>query len=164
MSSSERNYPDFLEDKDLWVALGEDYEDEFIRYQEFDEVKITRNPEKDSNQYSYDMRISMPCDLKTIRTEWRLSEKLFGIDKKTAISINVKDVNRYNQLYPNIVIVLDVQLPSYKKVHWTELTTINRLIRTGLAKKHTYKNRVDDSKGNAKESYIFDVKWFAEMK
>ena len=107
------------------------------------------------------MRISFP-----IRPENRcglhgfILRKCLVLTPKYAISLNRKDVERYNKLYPNIVIVFDIEMSGYSGVHWADLHRINTLIRKGMAKEHSYKDRVDDNKGNAKSSYVFDCRWF----
>lgn len=149
-----------LQDKQSWCELGELEEGNFLKSQDFHLVNVLPNVAKANDKFTHDMRISFPSDLKTIRTKWRLSQEMFDIDPKYAISLNKKDIVRYQQLYPNIIIVFDIEITDYKEVHWSDLTRITRLITRGLAKEHTYKQRVDDSSGNAKSSYIFDCRWF----
>ncbi len=132
----------------------------FIRNQGFDRVVVLPNVEKARDKYTHDMRISFPSDLKTVRSSWIHSQRMFGLDPKYAISLNRKDVVRYNDLYPNIIIVFDIEMTEYKNIHWADLNRINTLIRKGMAKEHSYKDRVDDNKGNAKSSYVFDCRWF----
>ncbi len=149
-----------LQDKEAWCAAGEVDEGNFIRNQGFDRVVVLPNVEKARDKYTHDMRISFPSDLKTVRSSWIHSQRMFGLDPKYAISLNRKDVERYNKLYPNIVIVFDIEMSEYNGVHWADLHRINTLIRKGMAKEHSYKDRVDDNKGNAKSSYVFDCRWF----
>ena len=152
------------EDKDTWCDLGEDEERNFLKAQDFHLVNFMPNPEKDNDKYTQDLRVSFPSDLKTVRTAWRRSQEMFGLDPSYAISLNRKDVERYNRLYPNIIIVFDIDMDGYKAVHWADLTRINRLIKSNFAKEHIYKNRVDDDQGNAKSSFVFDCRWFPIMR
>ena len=106
------------EDKLRWCALGEEQEIKFINAHSFKDTVLSMNPEKDLDKYTFDMRINMPCDLKTIRTPWIYAQDKFGIDPKHAVSINQKDLRRYAQLYPNIVIVFDVRFAGYEAIHF----------------------------------------------
>ena len=99
-----------LQDKQAWCIAGEESEDAFIRNQGFDQVTVLPNPAKNSDKFTHDMQMLFPADLKTIRSAWRLSKSMFGLDPKYAISLNRKDVIRYNKLYPNIIIVFDIDM------------------------------------------------------
>ena len=95
------------DDKQKWCEHGRELEDEFVLRQRFVDVLIGINPDKDSNPFTYDMRIDLPCDLKSTKTPWRKAQEMFGIDPMYAVSINQKDLRRYARLYPNIVIVFE---------------------------------------------------------
>jgi len=97
----------------------------------------------------------VPMDLKSIREPWRKSQQLFGIPSDYAISINLKDLRRYAELYPNIIIILDVE---WSGIYMMTVARAKTLITNGKAVKHEYKNRKDDTKGNAKVSYVFDLR------
>ena len=155
--------PDDLNDKKSWCREGLRLEEQFIQCQNFTDVSIQMNPSKAGDPFTYDMRINMPCDLKTITTPWVHSEKMFGIPSAYAISINRKDLRRYYRLYPNIVIVMDVRYPEYAATHWSDMFRLERLVKSGRAKLHEYKGRKDDTNGNAKDSYIFDARWFPTL-
>lgn len=145
------------DDKQAWCEHGRMLEDEFVLRQRFDDVLIGINPAKDDNPFTYDMRIDMPCDLKSAKTPWRKSWEMFGIDPRHAVSINQKDLRRYARLYPNIVILFDVDYPEYKAVHWATLDMMRMMREGGDMALHQYGARVDDTQGNAKASYVFDV-------
>lgn len=145
------------DDKMAWVEYGRNLEDDFVDEQMFDDVLIGINPAKDDNPFTYDMRIEMPCDLKSAKTPWRKSQEMFGIDPRHAVSINQKDLRRYARLYPNIVILFDVQYEDYQAVHWATLDMMRMMLKDGRMSLHTYGARIDDRQGNAKASYVFDV-------
>ena len=145
------------DDKMVWVEYGRNLEDDFVDEQMFDDVLIGINPAKDDNPFTYDMRIEMPCDLKSAKTPWRKSQEMFGIDPRHAVSINQKDLRRYAKLYPNIVILFDVQYEDYQAVHWATLDMMRMMLKDGSMSLHTYGARIDDKQGNAKASYVFDV-------
>lgn len=149
-----------LQDKDFWCEAAELDEDNFIKIDDFHLIDLLPNRDKSTDKFTYDIRLSFPADLKTIRSAWIFSQRMFGISPRYAVSLNRKDVERYNELYPNIIIVMDIEFPDYKRVHWTDLTRVNRLISRKIAKEHHYKERTDDVQGNAKSSYVFDCRWF----
>lgn len=150
-------------DKQAWCEDGRRLEDKFVEERRFNDVEVRMNPAKEQDIFTYDMRIDMPCDLKTLTTPWIYSERMFGIPPTYAISINRKDLRRYYSLYPNIIIILDVQYPNYRATHWTDLNRLERMVRSGKVQLHKYQTRVDDTQGNAKDSYIFDVRWFPKL-
>ena len=145
------------DDKQKWCEHGRELEDEFVLRQRFVDVLIGINPDKDSNPFTYDMRIDLPCDLKSTKTPWRKAQEMFGIDPMYAVSINQKDLRRYARLYPNIVIVFDVDYPDYKATHWATLDMFRIMLEDGDMALHQYGARIDDTQGNAKASYVFDV-------
>jgi hypothetical protein len=145
------------DDKQKWCEHGRELEDEFVLRQRFVDVLIGINPDKDSNPFTYDMRIDLPCDLKSTKTPWRKAQEMFGIDPRYAVSINQKDLRRYARLYPNIVIVFDVDYPNYRATHWATLDMFRIMLEGGDMALHQYGARVDDTQGNAKASYVFDV-------
>ena len=145
------------DDKQKWCEHGRELEDEFVLRQRFVDVLIGINPDKDSNPFTYDMRIDLPCDLKSTKTPWRKAQEMFGIDPRYAVSINQKDLRRYARLYPNIVILFDVDYPEYKAVHWATLDMFRIMLEDGDMALHQYGARIDDTQGNAKASYVFDV-------
>ena len=145
------------DDKQKWCEHGRELEDEFVLRQRFVDVLIGINPDKNSNPFTYDMRIDLPCDLKSTKTPWRKAQEMFGIDPRYAVSINQKDLRRYARLYPNIVIVFDVDYPDYKATHWATLDMFRIMLEGGDMALHQYGARVDDTQGNAKASYVFDV-------
>ena len=145
------------DDKQKWCEHGRELEDEFVLRQRFVDVLIGINPDKDSNPFTYDMRIDLPCDLKSTKTPWRKAQEMFGIDPRYAVSINQKDLRRYARLYPNIVIVFDVDYPDYKSTHWATLDMFKIMLEGGDMALHQYGARIDDTQGNAKASYVFDV-------
>lgn len=87
----------------------------------------------------------------------------YGIPAKTAITINRKDIERYSAKYPNIVLILDIDFGDWRSIRYAPLRDIKRAIRRGAAKLHAYQNRTEDTRGNAKESYVLDALWFPEF-
>jgi hypothetical protein len=151
------------EDKKTWCNLGAKAEKHFAGPIFSNGVSIFSNPAKFYDPYTHDLFITQPADLKTIRTAFRTADR-YGIPSNTAITLNVKDVDRYLELYPSIVIIFDIDFDNFKSIRYANLHQIIRAIQSGHAKVHKYQNRVDDTQGNAKESYVLNALWFAEIK
>jgi len=147
----------YNEDKQSWCDLGLQLEYEFLERG----FPVSLNKQKDHDKFTHDFMIHLPCDLKSIRTKWQKSQELFGIQSDYAISINQKDLQRYNHLYPNLIIILDV---AWSGVYLAPVSHAIRLIKNGSAKRHEYKNRKNDQRGNAKISWIFDIRHFEAIK
>ena len=151
------------EDKSAWCAKGLAQEYEFIERQDYNGVRFVMNPKKEESPYAHDFVVMAQCDLKTMTTPWRYAQRMFDIPTDYAVSLNEKDLVRYSKLYPNIIVVMDVQYENYKGVHWSDLQRLRKLAHEGKAKRHEYKNRKDDTKGNAKVSWIYDVRMLSTM-
>ena len=143
------------QDKTAWCRAGEKAEADFLATRQITGVGLSWNPAKQSNPYAHDYIAMVPVDLKTMRTPWRKSQELFGIPPERAVSINEKDLRRYAELYPNIIIYLDVEYTG--KLFSLTLHRARRRLKTGKAKRHEYIERKDDTAGNAKVSFIFDT-------
>jgi hypothetical protein len=150
------------EDKVAWCRIGEDRERGFLT-RRFRGCEFTLNPEKVVNKYAHDLLVSQPCDLKSITTRFRMAESLYGVPSRSAVTINRKDLRRYADLYPNIVIVLDIDYGDFRRTCMTTLFQMRSLIEQGKAHLHQYKDRIDDTHGNAKESYVVDSMLFQEV-
>ena len=164
------------EDKLAWCEkYGDKTESEFCVNRLFDlDITGYLNPEKKRNKYVHDLFSIFKTDLKTIRTPLFKAQELYGIDPQYAVTFNVKDGKRYKELYPNIIVIFDVLWDenscsmtiggtqySVKPMHHTFagfLTDIRTAITLSGDKKIAYRNRVNDTSGNAKESYVFDIR------
>ncbi len=158
------NPPKNNENKKEWCTYGEQLELDFIKNNKFKHTALCINPEKDTDKFTFDMRINFPCDLKSITTPWKLSKELFGIPSDYAVSINQKDLRRYMKLYPNICIIFDVKYPNYKCIHFGFISDFITMMGDETLHRHEYKNRKTDTQGNAKVSYIFDIRRLATLK
>jgi hypothetical protein len=150
------------EDKQAWCTYGAELEKQFTSRMFDSSVGILKNPAKTADPYTHDLLAMFPSDLKSIRTVFRTANR-YGFDPDYAITINEKDIRRYTDKYPNIVLMLDIEYPTYKGVRIATIYRLNKFIASGKAKRHEYMYRVDDSSGNAKASYIFDLRWFDEI-
>lgn len=166
------------EDKQAWCSAAEVEEREFVGTRlPFFNLLGSINPAKDTDKYAYDLNIVFPSDLKSVRTPLFKAGELYGIDPQYAVTFNVKDQKRYTKLYPNIVVVFDVKWDTTCKVigsnvyevqpmHHTYsgfLRDIANAIKLSGCKQINYQRRVDDRAGNAKASWVFDVRHLHRM-
>ena len=150
------------EDKRAWCELGAQAEVRFAGPVFASGCAVMMNPAKTESKFSHDLFLTLPADLKTIRTRFNTSGR-YGIDSKTAFTLNVKDIQRYSSLYPHIVLIFDIDYGDFKTIRYASLREIKRAIKLGKAKLHTYKDRLDDTSGNARDSYVLDATWFQEL-
>tara|TARA_R110002124_G_scaffold281295_1_gene455388 strand:+ start:46 stop:516 length:471 start_codon:yes stop_codon:yes gene_type:complete len=149
------------EDKQKWCEYGEETEKDFIDSFSNDQVSVSLNPDKVTDKFTHDFIITLPADLKTVRTRFRTSGR-YGVPSTSAITLNKKDVDRYGELYPNIIIIFDIDYGDYKKTCYVTLSSIKNIIAEGKAKLHYYNSRVNDS-NNAQCSYVLDAEWFEDV-
>lgn len=168
------------EDKQAWCEYGAELEPEFCRRVSGKSYGILcrMNPEKQDDPYAYDLRLTLKADLKTQKTPIFKAMKLYGIAPHFAVTLNVKDVVRYRTLYPNIMVIFDVRYENsetviggytyrceeHKGIYLANLPHIQRLIDGNLCGLILYQARTDDDGGNAKSSYVFDVRYFTPLK
>ena len=153
---SEIQKPRDPQDKKAYVKWGGAQESPFTKRDAVKGWQFEMNPEKAHNPYAHDMFARVQIDLKTMDTQWKQSQRMFGIPSKWAVSINTKDFVKYAREYPNIIIVLDVRW--LNAVYTITLDRARYLIGWSRAKRHFYKNRVDDEDGNAEDSFVFDLR------
>jgi hypothetical protein len=161
------------EDKLAWCAYGEETEHVFSQQRLFDLGLAGHvNLEKKTNPYTHDLFVQFPVDLKTVTTPLFMAREMYDLDPQYTVTINHKDVTRYKQLYPNILIMFDVNWKELsKEINGNVYTVapmattvagfvsdVRRAVQKCGNKKITYKNRIDDNSGNAKESWVFDIR------
>ena len=131
------------------------------------------NPDKRDNKFTHDLCTIFPTDLKSVRTPLYKARELFDIDPQYAVTFNVKDGVRYQERYPNIIVIFDVEwsdvctktiggvvyeVQPMHQIHAGFLSDIKAAIKMGKNKKLEYSKRQDDQSGNAKDSYVFDIR------
>ena len=167
------------EDKQAWCTAGEELEREFVGTRlPFFNLLGGINPAKDSDKYTHDLNVVFPSDLKSVRTPLFKAQDLYGIDPQYAVTFNVKDYERYTKLYPNIVVMFDVNweitckvigsnVYEVKPMHETYAGFLADIRNAWLAdgcQQIEYKRRVDDRAGNAKTSWVFDARLLHKLK
>lgn len=160
-----------LQAKTRWCRDGEKIEEAFIsRFGEKLDLQI--NPEKISNPYAPDLiyKEEELADLKTQNTPFFKAKQLYGIDASYAVVFNRKDAIRYYRSYPEILIYFWVEWHSvkFKMGNYTnEVEYVSGVWRIEfkdlleLIKKaplHEYQQRKDDQKGNARSSFVLDIR------
>lgn len=153
------------EDKLAWCKHGDELEKQFLLRMFDSGLSIFRNPAKATDPYTHDVYAVLQADIKSIGTPFRTADR-YGIEPKYAVTINEKDIKRYQEKYPNIMIFLDINYPEHdvQTVRMVTLSTLKKFIKLEWAKKHEYINRRDDTQGNAKASYVFDLRWFDKVR
>ena len=168
------------EDKEAWCRAAESSEREFVTGRLFDlGIAGWINLEKKNNKYAHDLNLNVRCDLKEITTPFFMAAELFGLEAQYAVSVNCKDMTRYRSIYPGIIVIFDVcwqdnlkmergsmtyTVNAMRQTHVGFLDDIRRAVQKAGNKKHEYKNRRGDTDGNAKDSWVFDVRELQEMK
>lgn len=160
------------EDKPWWCLHGNRLEEKFVKIiSERTDVTASINPDKRHNKYAPDLIVgSWLADLKTQNTPFFTADK-YSVNPQYAVTFNRKDYERYTKTYPGIHIYfwIDWQTLTYgtKVVHYMHGIygiTFRRLSQLILeAPEHFYKKRIDDKTGNAKSSFILDVRQFKKI-
>jgi hypothetical protein len=151
------------ENKLAWCSLGERAETAFLGPAFATGCSLFANPAKAESKWTHDAFFVCPADLKTRRTRFNAAESLYGIPSRSAVTINCKDVDRYADRWPHIVLILDVDYGDYKTLRVAALRDLQRAIRHGMARVHTYQSRSRDGSGNAVDSWVVDAEWFDEL-
>ncbi|MEW7289646.1 hypothetical protein [Aquimarina sp. 2304DJ70-9] len=167
---NEINHQD-LQAKKQWCKDGEAIEEVFVK--KFGrQLSLKINPDKVSNPYAPDLILSGGglADLKTQNTPFFKASTKYSIDSTFAVVFNRKDAIRYYRKYRDIVIYFWIEWHSIKFVmenYTKEVKYINGVWRIEfknlipLLKKaplHEYIQRKNDTKGNAKSSFVLDIR------
>lgn len=162
-------HPD-LQAKQSWCQRGENLEQAFVReYGEIIGVEI--NPEKSSDPYVADLVCDTGYgDLKGQFTPFFSANRLYNIDPRFAVVFNKKDRDRYQEKYPEIIIYywIDWQAVSFEmgssRIEIEPLMGVWKIPFQSLLEMlnpenlHVYQQRRQDIRGNAKESYVIDIR------
>lgn len=163
------------EDKRAWVRVGVQRENEFVAERAPDLGIVAEiNPAKADDPYTHDLMVRVASDLKAVRTPLFKARELYGLDPQYTITFNVKDYNRYAELYPDILVIFDVRWAADKAemqlgdttyrvapmhaTYWGFLSHIADAIDTCGNQKHVYARRDNDDQGNARDSWVLDAR------
>ncbi len=160
-----------LQDKGVWCKAGASKEEGFVGlYGKKLNLKI--NPEKENDPYAPDLvntRNGLLADLKIQNTPFFQAKARFGLDPQYTVVFNKKDKLRYKAKYPDIEIYFAVD---WQAIKFVSAKTIEVLPMVGVwfipfgkldvllksAPLHEYVQRMGDTQGNARESYVLDLK------
>ena len=112
------------------------------------------------------------ADLKCQQTPFFKARVLYNLDPQYVVTFNRKDYLRYRRLYPGITLYFWLDWQARKMligqsafavaplaVVWrAPFAQLAALIEQRIAPLHAYHRRQGDLQGNAKESYLVDVR------
>lgn len=167
------------EDKPYWVGTGEQAEGPFVEIV-CPVLKLhgRRNPAKGHDPYAPDLIVDEQlADLKHQTTPFFKAGMLYALDPQYTVTLNVKDYERYSQNYPEIVIYIWVNWRELQKningklyevepmrgVWRVSLRALREQVESGQQPIHSYQRRRNDMRGNAKDSYVFDLRGFDRL-
>ncbi|WP_240738325.1 HD domain-containing protein [Deinococcus fonticola] len=157
------------EDRPYWYEHGERQEQEFLKLAAQHHLPVRLNPAKASDKTAIDLLLTLPggqevpADLKTQNTPFFTAAR-YGKNPGRAVTLNDKDIRRYERLYPDAVILFHV--------HWTTLTwrdqsveplrgvwsaTLPEIKRLIQQPAHTYQRRKTDPRPNAPSSHVLSL-------
>ncbi|MFN3967750.1 hypothetical protein [Flavobacterium sp.] len=160
-----------LQNKTQWCRDGEKIEEVFVtKYGS--QLDLIINPEKTTNPYAPDLVKAnvLLADLKTQNTPFFKAHDLYNIDPTYAVVFNRKDAERYWKHYRDIIIYFWVEWHSVKFVMGSTIKEVEFLNGVWsikfidlvellkVAPEHFYQQRVNDTKGNAKGSFVLDIR------
>jgi len=166
------------EDRGWWHIHGESKERDFCNLcQKLIGLDVGINPDKEKNRTAPDIIVDGSiADLKTQNTPFFTADR-YGIDPRFAVTFNRKDYERYKRLYPAIDIYFWVDWQQTEiSIRGTRISVeylfgiythsfaeIQEMIEKSRAPEHHYQRRRFDIAGNAKSSFILDVREFKEL-
>lgn len=160
------------EDKQWWCTQALADEIEFANRLEQAGHEACINPQKRLDKYAPDLIVNgRIADLKCQKLPFFRAQELYSVDPQYAVSFNLKDMQRYRAKYPTIVI--------YFWANWSttemDISGIRYTVQpmSGIWRAelpeiesqtvHTYNRRVNDNQGNAKASYVVDLRYFEQI-
>lgn len=161
-----------LQDKTVWCKSGFKTEEVFISMYG-KELGLAINPQKVYDPFAPDL-IELASetlgDLKVQNTPFFKSKEKFGIDPRYAVVFNHKDRVRYLNKYPKINIYywidwvavgfemgsVKIKIEPLKGIWKISMANLERLLSESQL--HEYQQRVNDIKGNARDSYVLDIR------
>lgn len=157
------------EDRAFWYEHGERQEKDFLTLATQHGLPVRLNPAKARDKTAIDLLLTLPegrevpADLKTQNTPFFTAGK-YGKNPGRAVTLNDKDIRRYERLYPDAMILFhvnwtnlkwrDQEVPPLHGVWCATLPEIKRLINQPA---HTYQRRKTDPRPNAASSHVLSL-------
>jgi hypothetical protein len=126
-----------------------------------------------NSEESHTLKVELLGKVHAVQTPLFKAQELYGINPQYAVTFNIEDWDNYTDSYRNAVIIFDVQwrdslsmvindveyrVEPMHATYFGFLTDICQAIEAGGKKVISYQRRVNDTRGNAKESFVFDVR------
>lgn len=164
------------EDKAWWVEKGASDELDFIQHIAPQIPLDARpNPQKAHDPFAHDLYVGdSRAELKHQTTPFFTAGVKYAFEPRFTVTFNKKDLHRYHETYPALQVYYWVNWEQTElhlhgtrynvlPLHGVWLAPLPSIIDSLQARQpplHPYKRRVDDDKGNAKSSYLLDLRWF----
>jgi hypothetical protein len=131
------------------------------------------NPEKQTTPFVPDLIVNNKLsDLKYQSTPFYSCGHYYGYNPQFTCVFNDKDIVHYGRKYPELDLYFWIDYPESEKYHKNKQIIIHRLegiffinfkdlkqlITTKKSPRHSYLRRMTDRNGNAKSSYLIDVR------
>lgn len=160
------------QDKAFWCKAGETLEASFVGLHG-NYLNYSINPAKKIDSYAPDLvnlDTNRLADLKVQQMPFFKAKQLYGIEPTYAVVFNEKDRLRYERYYPDIEIVYWIDWVAVKadiRGRIFEVTPFKGVFRASFREMvkyldtlaiHYYQQRVADELGNAKGSYVLDIR------
>lgn len=167
-----------LQNKGAWCEHGLSKEYVFVEKYGH-KLGLIINPEKGTNKYAPDLchfLVTELSDLKTQNTPFFTAGK-YGYDPQYTVTFNKNDADRYRSEYPEIDIYFwvdwvavryfkqstdirycdtDIRVKPMYGVWKVAFKDLDEIIKNSPL--HEYQERINDNQGNAKESFLINLK------
>lgn len=166
------------EDKPYWCKQGERDERDFVDFvASAHGLAATINPCKRYDRFAPDLLFEGKlADLKTQRTPFFTAGR-YGLDPQFVVTLNVADVERYQEHSVDFSVLFWVRWDTVRRrfglreysvrplegIWQTSVREVVARASAGDAPLHTYLNRVGDTRGNARASYLLDLGWMHHL-
>jgi hypothetical protein len=145
------------DDRAAWYVAGERMEHSILGAP-LKHVSVYRNHSKTNDPKAHDCFIIFPADVKTRTTRFRAAETLYGISARSAVTLNCVDVERAADEF---VFLFSVDYGDYQAVKFCSAATVRAWIASGRARKHEYRDRVNDA-SNKNDAWVIDAEWMRD--
>lgn len=177
MSAGDLHNP---QDKRWWLEAGLRREIAFV--QEIAPLlgmEAQINPAKEQDPYAPDLVVDgQLADLKCQTTPFFRAESFYGVPVRVAVTFNRVDYERYREQHPDIDLIWwvhwDQHEMRFRDSSVVKTAPLNGVWRIGFAtlaehiaagefQLHEYIHRRGDTRGNARDSFVLDLREFTQL-
>jgi len=166
------------EDKDWWVGAGRRRRRAFVETVALSiGLDVELGPDEEDSGQPDLYAGGVPSDLHCQTTPFFKAEERYGIPAQFAVTFNRDEYLRYLEGSGGVQLIWwvnwdvthmtigrrDYTVPKIAGVWIVPVDEVVETIRSGKAPLHVYRRRVLDMRGNAKESYILDLREFRRL-